>query len=55
VQEEFALEREDLVDTIRSLDRQIKLKHLMCDTFVPPKHVDLVEQNAMWDSANDRW
>lgn len=55
LQEEFALEREDLVDTIRALDRQIKLKHLISDTFVPPTYVEMVEQNAMWDSVNDRW
>ncbi len=55
LQEEFALEREDLVDTIRALDRQIKLKHLISDTFVPPNYVEMIEQNAMWDAANDRW
>lgn len=53
--EEFALEREDFVDTIRALDRQIKLKHLMVDSFIPPTYVDLIEQSAIWDSVNDRW
>jgi len=55
LQEEFALERDDLIDTIRALDRQIKLKNLVTDAFVPPKYIELVENNALWDSVNNRW
>jgi len=53
--EEFALEREDMVDTIRALNRQIMLKHLIVDAFVPPKYAEMIEQSALWDSVNDRW
>lgn len=44
-----------MVDTIRALDRQIKLKHLVVDAFVPPKYAEMIEQSALWDSVNDRW
>ena len=35
---EFGLEREDLFETIRALDKQIKLKYLIVDSFVPPNY-----------------
>ena len=41
---EFGLEREDLIETIRALDKQIKLKHLIVDSFVPPNYVEIIEQ-----------
>jgi len=49
------VEREDLVDTIRALDRQIKLKNLVLDNFVPLHYIELIEQRAIFDERNDTW
>ena len=37
IQEEFQKDREDMLDTIRSLQQQLKLKQAMIDHFVPPE------------------
>jgi phenylalanyl-tRNA synthetase beta subunit len=36
-QEEFQREREDMLDTIRQLTRQLKLKDVIINNFVPPE------------------
>jgi len=53
--EEFEMEREDYVDTIRALDRQLRLKNLLVSSFVPPMYVDAIEHKAQWDEYNDCW
>lgn len=55
VQAEFDLERADLLDTIRSLDRQIKLKTLVMEEFIPPHYAQLIENHAVYDHVNDGW
>ena len=55
VQDEFDLERNDLLDTIRSLDRQIKLKNLILDEFIPQGAGALIESQAIHDAVNDCW
>ena len=55
VQNEFDLERNDYLDTIRSLDRQIKLKNLVMEEFIPPHYSDLIENHAVYDHINDAW
>jgi hypothetical protein len=55
VQDEFDLERNDLLDTIRSLDRQIKLKALVMEEFIPPHFGAMIESHAMYDNAADSW
>jgi HPt (histidine-containing phosphotransfer) domain-containing protein len=42
LQEEFQQEREDMLDTIRELNKQLKLKQLLLDSFVPAKEVERV-------------
>ncbi|OWZ18615.1 Kinesin [Phytophthora megakarya] len=46
-------EREDLLDTIRQLTAQLKLKTLVLDYFMPPEAVVLLEQRARWDDEED--
>lgn len=55
LQEEFSLERSDLIDTIRNLDRQIKLKNLVIHQFIPNRLLDVIERNAHYDTINDAW
>lgn len=46
-------EREDLLDTIRQLTAQLKLKSLILDYFVPPEAVTVLESRARWDDEED--
>jgi hypothetical protein len=55
LQEEFDMEREDLVDTIRALDKQMKLKQLVIDTFLPPEVFSQLDGLKHWDNFNDQW
>jgi len=54
-QHEFESEREELVDTIRELDRQLKLKDMVVRCFVPSAYVEIMEQYASYDEFNDDW
>jgi len=55
LQEEFEIEREELVNTLRDLDRTLKLKNHMLHSFIPPNYVDLIEKSASWSQFNDEW
>ncbi|KAK1946790.1 Kinesin-like protein KIF3A [Phytophthora citrophthora] len=46
-------EREDLLDTIRQLSAQLKLKTLVLDYFMPPEAVAMLEARARWDDEED--
>ncbi|KUF96623.1 hypothetical protein AM588_10007847 [Phytophthora nicotianae] len=46
-------EREDLLDTIRQLTAQLKLKSLVLDYFMPPEAVAMLEARARWDDEED--
>ncbi|KAI9220634.1 P-loop containing nucleoside triphosphate hydrolase protein [Blastocladiella britannica] len=52
---EYQREREDLLDTIRELARDLKKKMLLVDRFVPPRELAWIEANAAWDEVNERW
>ena len=55
LQREFQREREDMVDTIRFLTRQIKLKTICLDNFVPPQEIAKVEKRALWNEEEDEF
>ena len=47
-------EREDLMERIRELTREIRLKHLIIDQFIPPNEYMRIEKRAEWaDDMND--
>lgn len=46
VQEEFQREREDMLDTIRQLTRQLKLKDVIITNFVPPEESKKVGRSS---------
>lgn len=48
-------EREDLMDRIRELTREIRLKHLIIDQFIPAMEYMKIEQRADWDQDVDAW
>ena len=52
--EEIHREREDLMDRIRELTREIRLKHLLIDQFIPSFEYMRIERRADWsDDIND--
>mmetsp|Transcript_18435 Transcript_18435/g.22116 ORF Transcript_18435/g.22116 Transcript_18435/m.22116 type:complete len:824 (+) Transcript_18435:108-2579(+) len=55
LQEEFSREREYLLDDIRKLTREIKLKNLVIDSFVPPEDLVKIHKRSIWDDADENW
>jgi len=51
---EFQREREEMLDTIRQLARQIKLKDCILEGFAPSHKVKALEARAEWDDDNWR-
>lgn len=52
---EFNREREDLLDTIRTLTQQIKLKNLVLDSYVPPDEIQKLTQHMVYDEREEIW
>lgn len=55
LQVEFQREREDMLDTIRELSRQLKQKQLFLEHFVPPEEVEKLTLRSQWDEESDAW
>jgi hypothetical protein len=55
LQEEHQREREDLLDTIRDLTRELKLRVLVINQFIPPDALGMLEDNAEYDEAAEKW
>ena len=55
VQEEFAKEREYMIEDIRRLTREIKLKNLIIDSYVPPDELEKISRRAVFDEADESW
>lgn len=48
-------EREDLMDRIRDLTREIRLKHLIIDQFIPSAEYMRIERRAEWTNEFNDW
>ena len=48
-------EREDLMDRIRELTREIRLKHLIIDQFIPAMEYMKIEARAEWATEENDW
>ncbi|EGF77621.1 hypothetical protein BATDEDRAFT_13838, partial [Batrachochytrium dendrobatidis JAM81] len=55
VQEEHQREREDLLETIRELTRELKLRNLVIGGFVPVEEQTIIEDCAEYDEAAEKW
>ncbi|KAJ3300041.1 Kinesin-like protein kif3a [Borealophlyctis nickersoniae] len=55
LQEEHQREREDLLETIRGLTRELKLRSLVCDSFVPAEEMAVLEACADYEEASEKW
>merc|ERR1711965_426098 len=52
---EFQRDREDLLDTIRSLTRQIKLKDAVIAGCIPPQYQEKIMKHTHYDEAEEMW
>ena len=55
LQEEFQTERTDMLDTIRQLTRNLKLKDLIIANFIPEESSKSIEKRASWSAEDDAW
>jgi len=55
VQQFNQTEREEMLDMIRELRRELKLKTLIMESFVPHKEVQTTHDRAVWDAEEDEW
>ncbi|KAJ3027917.1 UNVERIFIED_CONTAM: Kinesin-like protein kif3b [Siphonaria sp. JEL0065] len=55
LQDEFRSEREDLLDTIRELSRELSLKVSVIDNFIPVEESRKVETRATYDEETNDW
>lgn len=53
--EENQREREDLLDTIRAITREIKLCKLIIDQYIPLEHYTTIEHLANYDTTAESW
>ncbi|KAJ3084839.1 kinesin-domain-containing protein [Rhizoclosmatium globosum] len=55
LQDEFRNEREDLLDTIRELSRELSLKVSVIDNFIPLEESRKIESRATYDEETNDW
>ena len=48
-------EREEIMDRIRELTREIRLKHLIIDQFIPAMEYMKIERRAEWSENGNDW
>lgn len=53
--DEFRLEREDLLDTVRDLTREISLKRTIIENFIPIDEKIKIEKKMSYDEENEDW
>ncbi|KAL7748910.1 hypothetical protein RI367_005824 [Sorochytrium milnesiophthora] len=52
---EFQREREDLLDTVRDLSRELKLRMKIVERYVPDEELGWIEASSEWDASSERW
>jgi kinesin family protein 3/17 len=55
VQEEANREKESILESIRELSRQLKLKQLIMGAFIPLDELSKIERCSEWDDATEQW
>ncbi|KAI8850797.1 P-loop containing nucleoside triphosphate hydrolase protein [Chytridium lagenaria] len=55
LQEEHQREREGLLDTVRELTIELKLKMLIINSFVPEDELQALEERGDYDEAAEKW
>jgi hypothetical protein len=55
LQDEFRTEREDLLDTMRELSRELSLKLSIIENFIPEEDRVKIEKMAYYDEEKEEW
>jgi hypothetical protein len=55
LQKEFERERGDMLEAIRDITKQLKLKQLVIDMFIPPEDQLLIEKRTTYEESDDIW
>merc|ERR1719436_1345627 len=55
LQKEFQAEREDMLETIRDLRKEVKLVCLTIENFVPMEQYQQIVERAHYDESTDEW
>uniref|UniRef100_A0A7S1SCL8 Kinesin-like protein n=1 Tax=Alexandrium catenella TaxID=2925 RepID=A0A7S1SCL8_ALECA len=55
LQREFQMEREDMLESIRDLRKEVKLVCLTIENFIPMEHYKNIERLAEFDESTDEW
>ncbi|KAI9363505.1 P-loop containing nucleoside triphosphate hydrolase protein [Zopfochytrium polystomum] len=55
LQQEHQREREDLLDTVRELTRELKLRMVVMEAFIPEEAIQMLEESADYDEAAEKW
>ena len=55
MQIEFTRERETILDQMRQLNQDLKLKQFFVSRFIPPHFQNMLEKMATWDDENSEW
>ena len=53
--EEFQQEREDYLNTIREMDKEMQICYMVIENFIPPEEVAKIRRRAFWDEVEHRW
>merc|ERR1719453_441048 len=55
LQREFQQEREDMLETIRDLRKEVKQVCLTIENFIPMEHYQQIVERAHYDESTDEW
>jgi kinesin family protein 3/17 len=55
IEEEFQQEKEDYLQMIRELDKEIKLQSLVIESFMPYSFYRVVDRARQWDPFREEW
>ncbi len=55
IENEIHTEREDLMNRIRQLTKEIRLQHLIIDNFIPAAEYMKIERGAEWHDDVKEW
>lgn len=55
LQKEFQIEREDMLETIRDLRKEVKLESITIDSFIPEEQYQQIRERAHYDESTDEW
>ena len=53
--EEWIREKSDILDTIKDLSRDLKLKLLIINAYIPPNEFNLIEKVTEYDEGSEKW